>query len=235
MKHPLYRGKVFMYPCAGSDIPDILEAFGHRFDTFVFVDIRYKFHRDAMPPVPGWKVVPGTRRLIGKPVDRMRSVQSGKTRYREIEPAWLKFDMQHLTTGRVVTVCLRRGFGQYALQELEDESLAMFLHRGDSCGEGGSAVCYLANRRVSHPPLSMLFDVIKRKLASDAWIGSDGSNTKIRELYKAACEGDEVSHFTSHGLLWEREMTLHRARDCRRTVVWRVLPTAVQCESTAPR
>lgn len=234
MNHPMYRGKVFMYPCAGFDMPDILEKFGHQFDTFLFVDIRYDFRRHMVPPISGWRQVPGTRRLMGAPFCRLSWVSFDNRSYREVEPAWLRFDMRHSTSGRVVELCLRRGFGQYALHELEDGSLAMFLHRGDSSAEGGSGVWYLADRRMSHPPLSRLFDVIKRKLAPDAWIGSDGSNTQFRELQRAAVEGDEISRFNRHGLLWQREMTIQRQHDCRRTVVWRVMPTGTQSDGTGP-
>lgn len=99
----------------------------------------------------------------------------------------------------------------------------MFLHRGDSSGEAGSSTFFLSNKRMHHPPLSMLLDVIKRKLSCPALIGSDGSNTTIRQLF-AAGEGDEsILHFSSHGLVWKRVGAL-KARDCRHTVVWQVHP-----------
>ena len=219
---PLYKGKVFLYPCAGLGIPDALSAFWQQFDTFLFVDTKYRLRHLAMPPCPGWAAVPGTRRLEGKPEDTMRCLQSSGRRYREIEPAWLREDFKHLQSGRVVEVCLRRGFGQYALHEVTDGTLGMFMHRGDSGGEGGSGVCYLANQRMSHPPISDLFDVIKRKLTMPGLIASDGSNSAIRELNSAASEGNDIESFVSHGLLWQKKMIIHRSRSSRLTVVWSV-------------
>ena len=211
-----------MYPCAGMDIPDVLNEFGHQFDTFLFVDIRYRLRRLVLPPMLGWEAVPGTRRLEGQPEDTMRCVQSSGRRYREVEPAWLREDFRCVQTGRVVEVCLRRGFGQYALHEIYDGTLGMFMHRGDSSGEGGSCVFYLANRKLAHPPISNLFNVIKRKLSNEALIASDGSNTALRELYCAARKGSDIASFKSHGLLWQRKMTIVRSFDRRLTVVWSV-------------
>ena len=127
-----------------------------------------------------------------------------------------------MQSGRVVEVCLRRGFGQYALHEVTDGTLGMFMHRGDSGGEGGSGVCYLANQRMSHAPISDLFDVIKRKLTMPGLIASDGSNSAIRELNSAASEGNDIESFVSHGLLWQKKMIIHRSRSSRLTVVWSV-------------
>jgi hypothetical protein len=220
----MYQGKVFMYPCAGLDIPDIVQTFGTHFDTFLFVDIHYNFRQLVIPVVPGWSEVEGTRRLKGNASDTVRIVQNDTQHYREVEPAWLTVDLQAQSTGRVVQICLRRGFGQYALHELNPGSLAMFLHRGDSTGEGGSNTWFLANLRMRHLPLSMLMNAIKSKLAYPALIGSDGSNTQIRNLREAARGDDGVEQFRSHALVWERDMTLTRPKDSRRTVIWRVSP-----------
>ncbi len=220
----MYLGKVFMYPCAGLDIPDVVKTFGIYFNTFLFVDIHYDFRRLVVPLVPGWSEVPGTRRLKGKPSDTVRIVQTDIHHYREVEPAWLTVDLQAQTTGRVVQLCLRRGFGQYALHELNPGSLAMFFHRGDSTGEGGSNTCFLANLRQRHLPLSMLMNAIKSKFAYPALIGSDGSNTQIRKLRQAGRGDDGIAQFRSHALVWQRDMTLTRPHDSRRTVIWRVSP-----------
>lgn len=219
-----------MYPCAGMDIPDVIHTLGHLFDTFLFVDIRYDFGRADIPPLSGWEEVLGTRRLLGKPADHVSCVQSGVRRFRYVEPAWLRADYRNFQTGRIIEIILRRGFGQYALQELVDGTLGMFLHRGDSSAEGGSGVFYLANRRMSHTPLSMLFDTIKRKLTNPALIASDGSNTKIRELSLAGGGDNSITNFTRFGLLWQKTMTVARPGDNRLTVVW----TVSRCESCGP-
>jgi hypothetical protein len=206
------------------DIPDAVQHFGDQFDTFLFVDVRYKFRELSIPPIKNWEEVLGTRRLQGKRADPVRTEYLGKRKVRHVEPAWWRVNYRHIQTGRTIEICLRRGFGQYALQELADGSLGMFLHRGDSCADGGSGVCYLANRKTSHQPLSRLFEVIKRKLAKSALIGSDGSNTSICELYATGHGRADITTFTKYGLLWQRETHIDRPGDCRRTVVWRVSP-----------
>ena len=102
----------------------------------------------------------------------------------------------------------------------------MFLHRGDSGGEGGSNTHFLANRRMSHEPLSKLMDVVKRKLAVPALIASDGSNTNIRQLVDAARGDDAIQSFNQHGLSWVRHGSLPGSAS-KKTVVWQVTPAAV--------
>ena len=55
MTPPPYSGKLFMYPCAGNDIPEAVEAYGHLFDTFLFVDIDYTFKSGVVPLIHGWE------------------------------------------------------------------------------------------------------------------------------------------------------------------------------------
>lgn len=224
MSRPKYQGKLLLSVCASMDIPDFVQAFGPRFDTFLFVDLKYDFLRMMIPQIVGWVEVPGTKRVEGKPSDQVRIVEVGESRYREIEPAWMRVNYTNKETGKVIELCFRRGFGQYALHELENGSLSMFVHRGDSRGEGGSNTFFLANRRTKHPPLSRLFDVVKSKLSKEAWIASDGSNCDIVQLRRASKNLEEVEHFQSKGLRWGREMILKKRGDLSRTVVWRVTP-----------
>lgn len=214
-----------MYPCAGFDIVDPIRAFGDWFDTFVFVDITYRFDYFRMPALLDWDEVPASVQLEGLAVDRIRMVERGQRRHREIEPAWRRTRHRNPCTGRIIDVVFRRGFGQYALHELRDGMLGMFLHRGDSAGEGGSGICFLGNHRMSHPPLSMLLDVIKRKMETPALIASDGSNTRIREIVDAANGDTAITAFSKYGLAWERTGNLP-GRLGRQTVVWRVAPIA---------
>lgn len=213
-----------MSVCSGMDIPDFVQAFGPRFDTFLFVDLKYDFSRLVLPQIDGWIEQPSTKRVEGKLSDQVRIVEVGESRYREIEPAWMRVNYTNKETGKVIELCFRRGFGQYALHELEDGSLSMFVHRGDSRGEGGSNTFFLANRRASHQPLSRLFDVIKTKLAPESWIVSDGSNSGIAQLSRASGNPEEIEQFQCKGLRWEREMSLEKRGDSRLTVVWRVTP-----------
>jgi hypothetical protein len=85
----------------------------------------------------------------------------------------------------------RRGFGQYALtNEFSDASIGVFVHRGDSPGEGGSNVYYLANRARDHEPCSNLLAKLVTKLAHRALIVSDGSNSRCRKLKRFHCCND---------------------------------------------
>jgi hypothetical protein len=59
-----------------------------------------------------------------------RTTAEGR-RYRYLKPARLKVVYERSSDGRRVTVIRRRGFGQYALAELVDRSLGVFVHRGD--------------------------------------------------------------------------------------------------------
>lgn len=220
----LYLGKVFMYPCAGRDISQPIAEFGTQFDTMLFVDVSYQFDsRFQMPQIDGWQELEGSVQVEGPKTDRMQQSQHGNHRRHDIEPAWRRSRCQCSATGSVITVVMRRGFGQYALHEVADGTLGMFLHRGDSGGEGGSGVNYFANRRMKHAPISCLFDTIKRKLTTPALLASDGSNTSIRELYRAGHKGDDIAEFQKHGLLWQRKSTLVRPGDSRLTVVWEVM------------
>lgn len=92
----VYNGKVFMYPCAGKDIVTSVEAFGEQFDTFLFVDINYRFENRDVPTFSGWELIDGSRRLDGSSMDAMRRVQEGKHRYRKIHPAWLHLQYRHI-------------------------------------------------------------------------------------------------------------------------------------------
>jgi hypothetical protein len=232
MTPPAYSGKLFMYPCAGQDIPAAVEAFGHLFDTFLFVDINYRFKPEFVPLIHGWEMVPNSWQLYGAREGRARRVEDERRGHREIEPAWLSLTYRHTETGRKVEVVMRRGFGQYALREMADSSLHMFLHRGDSGGEGGSGTCFLSNHRMDHPPLSMLLDVLRRKLAYPALIGSDGSNTSILQLASASAGNDSIVQFTSNGMVWRRTGTLP-SRPSRQTVVWEVVREELLPATTA--
>lgn len=212
-----------MYPCAGKDFVEPFTAFADQFDTALFVDIGYQFNQFETPKFDGWRAVEGTLSVEGPPTDRVRRVAKHGHSFREVVPAWWRCRYQKIESRKTVELVLRRGFGQYALRELNTGQLGMFLHRGDSSGEGGSGTQFFANHRMDHEPLSMLLDVIKTKLSVPAWIGSDGSNTPIRELTGAAAGTEGHSEFSRHGLLWRRAQTLPWRLN-RATVLWQVTP-----------
>lgn len=210
-----------MYPCAGDDISEPIQAFGDLYDTFLFVDIKYNGD-SKMPDIPGWKAVRQSKIRFGSTDFSIRFVQDGRAKYRVIEPEWFLTDYVNEQTGRKILIVRRRGFGQYALHELPDHSLSMFMHRGDSPGEGGSNVFYLANRKTNHKPISNLLDLIKCKLTVPAFIASDGSNTNIPELRGTANGSDEIDSFVSNGLQWHRQPVSNF--QASRTAIWSVTP-----------
>lgn len=219
----IYSGNVFVYPCAGMDVVQPISEFGMQFDTLLFVDLGYQFGSGFhLPKIDGWNELKDSVLIEGPKFSSIKTFRSGKHCRKEIEPAWRRSLYQHAKSGRCVNIVFRRGFGQYALQEIADGTLGMFLHRGDSLCEGGSGICYLSNRRMKHAPLSNLLNTIKSKLATPGLIGSDGSNTSIDELYKSGNEDDKLTKFAQHGLLWKRCRTLVRPNDHRLTVVWQV-------------
>lgn len=216
---PSYSGKIFMYPCAGNDVVEPVQVFGEFYDTFLFVDLNYS-STTKMPKIIGWNEVSGSQRRFGSANSSIRIVQNGYSKFKVVDPEWFCSDYTNEKTGRKISVVRRRGFGQYALHELSDDSLSMFMHRGDSAGEGGSNVYYLANRRTSHEPISNLLSIIKCKLTHPALIASDGSNTDITELRDDAFGLSSIDSFTSHGLNW-RKLRAYSSL-APRTKVWEV-------------
>jgi len=214
-------GRIFFYPSAGRDWMEPLSQFADGMDEFRFVDIAYQFEEVSPIALEGWDWLPDSTVLRGPAVSQM-SVHEDENGhpFRHLEPAWLSHRYRNPHDGRQVLVTRRRGFGQYALHELPDASLGVFWHRGDSQGEGGSNVWYLANRPRRHPPLSNLFDVLRRKLAYPALIASDGANTRFAELRAAARQdmGAPIA-FDKLGLRWRQVGRLKR-----RTVLWLVEP-----------
>jgi hypothetical protein len=176
------RGKIFFYPAAGCDWREPFDVFADHIDTFWFADINYcKGLR--MRPVQGVKS--RFRLLLSNVSGEPEAAMEWRDGHRSLLPSRLHQTYECVGDGRRVTVVRRRGFGQYALsEEFADGSIGVFMHRGDSPGEGGSNTYYLANMRSSHKPLSNLFDKLSRKLANRALIVSDGSNCDIKEIRK---------------------------------------------------
>ena len=223
-------GRTFIYPCAGNDWDEPLAAFATWFDEFHFVDLDYQFSRHSLIKSSRWTLVPASATFDGPADDAIRYVQTETSAYRDISPAWLRETYACQQSDRTIRITRRRGFGQYALDELPDASLGVFFHRGDSTGEGGSNTWFLENWKARHPPLGCLFDKSKRKLAYPALIVSDGSNTHIRQLRTASQASDSNSQtgsvdtaFDCFGLHW-RQVGEIGVSPRGRTIIWRVEP-----------
>jgi hypothetical protein len=223
-------GRAFIYPCAGEDWDKPLAVFADWFDEFHFVDLHYQFLHPSPIKSSRWTLLPASTALDGPSDDAIRDVETVNGFHRDISPAWLRETYACQQSGRTIRITRRRGFGQYALRELSDESLGVFFHRGDSTGEGGSNTWFLDNWKARHPPLGCLFDKIKRKLAYPALIVSDGSNTHIRQLRMASQASDSNfqtgsvgSTFDCFGLHWQQVGEIG-VSPRGRTIIWRVEP-----------
>jgi hypothetical protein len=178
------RGTLFFYPAAGFDYAEPLNVFKDHLDTFWFCDMDYPRGLDLAPVFD----INGDFRLV-------RSEKSGSFdatmenrndaqghEYRFLEPSSLS-ETYERSDGRRLCVVRRRGFGQIALtKEFHSRSIGVFMHRGDSTGESGSNVYFLANKKASFDPCGNLFDKLGERLADNALVISDGSNTHIGRL-----------------------------------------------------
>jgi hypothetical protein len=207
------RNSTFFYPAAGSDYSEPLAIFQDHIDTFWFCDIAYPSGLH-LPSVflsrNDFRIV--RRQTSGATSARMecREAESGR-RYHFLQPSKL-IETYERSDGRQLIVIRRRGFGQIALsQEFNDRSLGVFMHRGDSPGESGSNVYFLANKKTDDEPCGNLFDKLSRRLKDRALIISDGSNSSIRQLRrfhndpKAGSEAfsyHQGRRFAFGGFLW---------------------------------
>ena len=187
--------RLFFYPCSGADWSNLVLLYADRAEIFVFSDLRYRFNASVISEFsaglgPDWIADDSSVSVLGAISSecQMRFDERGKP-YRWIEPAWLSIKYSNLNTNRTIKIVWRRGFGEYALQELPENSIDIFCHRGDSDGEGGSATHFFENRKKRHPPLSKLFSALKARLKDDAILVSDGSNTTFSHLRIAARGG----------------------------------------------
>ncbi|BAQ45814.1 hypothetical protein [Methylobacterium aquaticum] len=174
------RGGVFFYPCAGTDTEEALAAFAPDVTTFWFCDPTYR--ADTVGAIAGCERT-GPVSVQGEPNAAMVSRETEGRIHRWIEPCVWTAPLRHQSTGADVTAHWRRGFGEYALaREFKDCSISVFMHRGDSPGEGGSGAHFLDRRPKRHEPLAFLFDKLAAKLRDEALVVTDGSNCGILEL-----------------------------------------------------
>jgi hypothetical protein len=189
------RGRLLFYPTAGSDWNELLLQFADYIDVFHFCDINYNDLARLENPFSD----PGSYELIDSKIEgeifaRIDAPTQSRP-YPDLAPGRLSEIYRRVSDGRRLTVVRRRGYGQYALAELPNRSLGIFVHRGDSQGEGGSNVYFLANKKRDHEPVSNLFDKLSRILADPAIVISDGSNAKpnfLKKFHRSQTSGAEA-------------------------------------------
>jgi hypothetical protein len=177
-------------------------------DTFWFCDTHFPPGL-TMPPVLGdnknYRLV--SHSPSGNTDSQMenRVTPDGRS-YRFLEPSKLS-EIYRAFDNRHVTILRRRGFGQIALQmEFVDRTIGVFMHRGDSMGEGGSNTWFLAMRKRTFEPCSELFSKLAKKLADRALIISDGSNTRLKQLSQfhstETSSQDAYEHLRKECFVW---------------------------------
>lgn len=190
-------GRTLFYPAAGCDWSEFLENFEDHIDEFRFSDIKYNFK----PNMPSPFTKPNNYRSVSSTIHGEQRASMERRRpeigraYNFLEPGQLTEVFDRASDGRRIAVVRRRGFGQYALSEIEDRSLGIFVHRGDSPGECGSNIWFLSDWRCCFPPCGSLFATVSRKLADRALIISDGSNTRfkfLRKRHRTVAESSDV-------------------------------------------
>lgn len=232
--HAIARRGVLFYPCAGPDTEEAVDAFALDVTAFWFSDLDYQatdagFVAGCSPR--------GSMNVRGVPNASMGSRRTEGLTHRWIEPCVWTARMRHNRTAVDITVHWRRGFGEYALErEFADRSISVFMHRGDSPGEGGSGSYFLGRRLRRHEPLSRLFDKLAAKLQDEALIISDGSNCALRqlrafhkdmEIEPSAAMDASARPFERWGFRWKCIGYIGRHKGP--TLIWRVtrLPQAL--------
>ena len=180
------RGTTFFYPCAYEDHAEPLAVFGDIIDEFWFGDTNYCADLNmtsALNGRSGHRLVSCEKSgSLNKKIEN-RTDDDGRP-YRYLLPS-KRIETYERTDGRRLTVIRRRGFGQMALtNEFQQRSIGVFMHRGDSAGESGSNVYFLANLPSRYEPCARLFEKLSWCLTDKALIISDGSNACIRNVRK---------------------------------------------------
>ena len=205
------KGKCFYYPSAGTDFYDAIYLFREFVSTFFFCDLNYP--RGLNPPAIGLndtnaKIIHREKRGDVDATFELKRDDRGKS-YRSLEPSWL-IETYVDRSGREIRIVRRRGYGQMGIDDFQKGEIGVFMHRGDSSGEAGSGIKYLANRRQSYPPCSNLFDQLAEKLSDRSIIISDGSNSDISFLIKyhrGGLQGDVIYEEISDQEFWQYGFT----------------------------
>jgi hypothetical protein len=207
------KGKPFYYPCAGHDWDEPIKIFGevctelwfcdHSYEELSKVDRIIKADNDL-----DLKFI--THRIVGN----VESKIENNNGYKFIESS-KKYEQYEYKNGKKLTIIRRRGFGQIGLHdEFMDNSLSVFMHRGDSQGEGGSNVYFFKNFKSNYEKIGNLANLVTRKINNKALIITDGSNSPkghpIRKFHRKndlggfeAYQNLREKKYTRDGLIWQ--------------------------------
>lgn len=163
------RGGLFYYPASGGDLKEPIKCFSGHLNAFHFCDIGYLELDRLRTPLK----TPPTQISYSGPLKASLERRFG---YRHIEPG-KRVETYQRQGEEPLIVVRRRGFGQMGLAEFPERSISVFMHRGDSQGEGGSNIWFFSDRDSRYPPLARLFSTLQSRLLDRALVVTDGSNT----------------------------------------------------------
>ncbi len=168
----------FLYPCAGHDYRPAIDVFLPYVSDFTFCDLYYPAGLEMRPVLESQDLIRISSQTEGATHSTLRTVGD----HPRIESSTLIETYRHQPTNREITIRRRRGFGQFALLDAPLRSISVFMHRGDSPGEGGSNIYYLADCPSKYAPIGHLLTTLSERLTDRAIVLSDGSNTRIKPL-----------------------------------------------------
>lgn len=177
--------KILFYPCCGDDDwKEAFKVFESDIDLFIFSDIK-DLTRKIKLNIFGYQLK-----------EDLITIESGKQRrydrelksFREIEV--LKIIKKYISkkNEQFKEIHFYRDNAQYVLNDLENNSIDIFFHRGDSPGEGGSNLYFLEENKYLSKPyddnFGDLYDVLAQKLKNSSRVVTDGSNSTKYEIKK---------------------------------------------------
>ena len=170
----------FLYPCAGEDFQPAITIFEPYVRNFTFCDLHYRAGLQLDPVLKPPEFDLTSSETEGPVYSEIRIVDGHK----EIDPSTLIELYRSRRSDRLISVKRRRGFGQFALLSAAPRSISVFMHRGDSPGEGGSNTYFLADCQSRYAPIGCLLKKLEERLTDRAIVLSDGSNTRLKKLQK---------------------------------------------------
>lgn len=173
----LVRDSVLFYPCAGCDTKEPIEVFHSHIQDFRFYDRSYKngpnLDLEVMSSL-GYAPISSTRSTK----TTQRDFNEGN-KFESLEETYQRPD------GRLISIqrkkALIRGHQvEWLMRDFSDSSIGVFIHRGDSLGEGGSNIWFLSSSEFGDKRRERnLFPTIAPKLKDRALIISDGTLSNI--------------------------------------------------------
>ena len=181
--------RIFFYPCAGRDIRIFLRLFAHTVDTFWFADTKYARGNPIRWSVPSLKLPKWN------PVFEEELFLESKAT--EIPVAVKRYQFLNERFNKTVTINFAAGHAIEVFERLPVENvLAVFCHRGDSTGEGGSDTFWLRDRGGATYPQGQLVRVLD-SLTNGSLVISDGSNAEPQfSSYHRDSEAPNDAHRT---------------------------------------